>query len=199
MSEKVHIPKPTAPRCHPAKAELAQRRVDPHPVTMEPIPEGTVLENGPEKNSGVGSNLIANLLCPIVSISRLKFHTPETAKTVLKIQASEERYVRMPKRFMISSCCGVNIPVSLRLCRLTSEYISANNQQTKRRHLLTTPAAPAGFPRSIQKLPGTILDTSHEEITRWRFQEPVVGMIFPTHTGILSIKGALIAMIHGPW
>lgn len=40
---------PTAPRCHPAKAELAQRRVDPHPVTMEPIPEGTVLENGPEK------------------------------------------------------------------------------------------------------------------------------------------------------
>ena len=53
VSEKVHIPKqciwPTAPRCHPAKAELAQRRVDPHPVTMEPIPEGTVLENGPEK------------------------------------------------------------------------------------------------------------------------------------------------------
>lgn len=69
----------------------------------------------------------------------------------------------------------------------------------KRRHLLTTPAAPAGFPRSIQKLPSTILDTSHEEITRWRFQEPVVGMIFPTHTGILSIKGAVIAMIHGPW
>lgn len=80
-----------------------------------------------------GSNLIANLLCPIVSISRLKFHIPEIAKTVLKIQASEERYVRMPKRFMISSCCGVNIPVSLRLCRLTSEYISAKNQQTKRR------------------------------------------------------------------
>ncbi len=43
----------TAPRCHPAKAELAQRRVDPHPVTMEPIPEGTVLENGPAKNSRV--------------------------------------------------------------------------------------------------------------------------------------------------
>lgn len=78
-----------------------------------------------------GSNLIANLLCPIVSISRLNFHIPETAKTVLKIQASEERYVRMPKRFMISSCCGVNIPVSLRLCRLTSEYISAKNQQTR--------------------------------------------------------------------
>ena len=150
-------------------------------------------------NGSNGSNLIENLLCPTVSIWRLKFHIPETAKTVLKIQASEERYVRMPKRFMISSCCGVNIPVSLRLCRLTSENISAKNQQTKRRHLLTTPAAPAGFPRSIQKLPSTILDTSHEEITRWRFQEPVVGMIFPTHTGILSIKGAVIAMIHGPW
>ncbi len=122
---------------------------------------------------------------------------PQTAKTVLKIQASEERYVRMPKRFMISSCCGVNIPVSLRLCRLTSGYISAKNQKTKRRYLPPTPAAPAGFPRSIQKLPSTIFDTSHEEITRRRFQEPVVGMIFPTHTGILSIKKW--QLIHGPW
>ena len=75
-----------------------------------------------------GSNLIENLCVQFSA-----FHIFETAKTVLKMQASEERYVRMPKRFIISSCCGVNIPVSLRLCRLTSEYISAKNQQTKRR------------------------------------------------------------------
>lgn len=78
-------------------------------------------------------------------------------------------------------------------------HLSKKINKQRGGHLLTTPAAPAGFPRSIQKLPSTILDTSHEEITRWRFQEPVVGMIFPTHTGILSVKGAVIAMIHGPW